>query len=73
MSASGPSGPLALNYDVFLFFKVVLILANSADPDETQQYATFHLGLHYLPKYPYTCILRVKTIALRKMPSKMKV
>ena len=40
-----------LNYDVFLSLKIVLILANSADPDEMQQYAVFHLGLHCLPKY----------------------
>ena len=26
--------------------KIVLILANSADPDEMQHYATFYLGLH---------------------------
>ena len=25
---------------------------NSADPNEMQQYATFHLGLQCLPKYP---------------------
>ena len=31
--------------------KVVLILASSADPDEMQQDAAFHLGLHCLPKY----------------------
>ena len=31
--------------------KVVLILANSEDPDDMQQYAAFHLGLHCLPKY----------------------
>ena len=30
-----------------------LILANSVDPDEKQQYAAFYLGLHYLPKYPF--------------------
>ena len=28
-----------------------LISANSADPDEMQHYAAFHLGLHCLPKY----------------------
>ena len=27
------------------------MLANSADPDEMQHYAAFHLGLHCLPKY----------------------
>ena len=31
--------------------EVVLILANSVDPDEMQHYAAFHLGLHCLPKY----------------------
>ena len=42
---------LVLNncYDTFL---IVLILANRADPDEIQQYAAFHLGLHCLSKYP---------------------
>ena len=32
-----------------LSLKVVLILANSPDPDEMQHYAAFHLGLHCLP------------------------
>ena len=32
--------------------KVVLILANSADPDEMQQYAAVHLGLNCLPMFP---------------------
>ena len=42
------------DYDVFLTLKVVLIIANSADPDEMQQhYAAFHLGLHCLPEYPF--------------------
>ena len=42
-----------LNHDVSLFLNVVLIFANSADPDEMQQYVAFHLGLHSLPKYPF--------------------
>ena len=42
-----------LYYDVFLSLKVVLILANCADPDEMQHYAAFHLGLHCLPKYHF--------------------
>ena len=41
------------SYDIFLSSKVVLILANSADPDEMQHYAAFHLGFHCLPKYPF--------------------
>ena len=41
------------NYDVLLSLKIVLILANSADPDEMQHYSAFHLGLHCLHKYPF--------------------
>ena len=40
-------------HDVFLPLKVVLILSNSVDTDEIQHYASFHLGLHCLPKYPF--------------------
>ena len=32
----------------------VLILANSADPDDMQHYAAFHLGLRCLTKYPFS-------------------
>ena len=32
---------------------IVFILVNSADPDEMQHYAAFHLGLHCLPKYTF--------------------
>ena len=32
----GVSGKSCLNFDVFLYLKVVLILANSADPYEMQ-------------------------------------
>ena len=38
-----------LNYNVVLSLKVVLILANSADPDEMQHNAAFYLGVHCLP------------------------
>ena len=40
-------------YYVLLSLKDVLNLANSADPDEMQHYAAFHLGLHCLPKDPF--------------------
>ena len=40
-----------LKYIFFLSLRVVLILANSADPDKMQHYAAFHLALHCLPKY----------------------
>ena len=43
-----------LYYDVYRSLKIVLILANSAEPDEMQHDAAFHLGLHYLPNYPFT-------------------
>ena len=38
---------------LYLSLEVVLILAKSADPDEMQHYAAFHLGLHCLPKHPF--------------------
>ena len=40
------------NNIVFLSLKIDFVLVNSADPDEMLHYAAFHLGLHYLPKYP---------------------
>ena len=39
-----------LSNNVCLFLKIV-ILANSADPDEMLSYAPFYLDLHCLPKY----------------------
>ena len=42
--------------DVFLFMKIIFILANSADPDEMPPYAAFHLDLHCLPKNLFTGI-----------------
>ena len=39
-------------YCVFLSLDVILILANNGDPGEMQLYAAFHMGLHWLPKYP---------------------
>ena len=42
--------------DFFLFLKTVLILANSADPDEMPPDTAFHLGLHCLLKYLFTVI-----------------
>ena len=41
-----------LNYDIFLYLKVVLTLSNSADFDEMMHYAAFHLDLCCLLKYP---------------------
>ena len=47
----GVTGIIVLNLDVFLSLKVVLISANSVDPDDMKHYDAFHLGLHCLPKY----------------------
>ena len=44
-----------LNY-VFQFLNIVLISANSADPDEMPLKAAFHLGLHYFLKYWFIII-----------------
>ena len=41
------------NYDVFLSLHVVLILSNSADPDEMHHNAACNLGLHCLPEYQF--------------------
>ena len=49
-----------LNYDVFIFQKIVFILANSADPDEMPHDAAFHMGLHSLPKCLFTGIQNEK-------------
>ena len=43
-------------YDVFLTMKIVLMLANSADPDDD----AFHLSLQYLPKCPLTGFQYIK-------------
>ena len=40
--------------------KIAFILANSTDSDEMPPYATFHLGLHCLPKYLFTGIQNEK-------------
>ena len=32
---------------------VVFILTDTTDSDEMQHYATFHLGIHCLPKCPF--------------------
>ena len=42
-----------LNFNIFLSLKIVFIVANSADPYERLQYATFHQGLHCLQN---TCL-----------------
>ena len=42
--------------NLLLSLKIVLILGNSADPDEMQHDAAFHLGLHCLPKYSSRCL-----------------
>ena len=37
----------------FISLNIVLILANSEDPNEMQHYAAFHWSLHCLQKYMF--------------------
>ena len=39
------------NKIVYLSRKIVLVLANSVDPNEMTYYVAFRLGLHYSPKW----------------------
>ena len=47
--------------------KFVLILANSAGPDEMPPYAAFHLELHCLLKYLFTSIRKEKGCFISKI------
>ena len=49
-----------LKNGVFLPLEIVLILANSEDPDEMQHNAAFHLGLHCLTKYPFRGFQKIR-------------
>ena len=40
----------------FLSLKITFVLANSVDHDKKPLPVTFHLGLHCLPKYPFTSV-----------------
>ena len=59
--------PLKAGFTVFLPLKGVLVLANSADPDEMQHYAAFHLSLHGLLKDSFMCILYTKGYSMNKI------
>ena len=50
------------NVAVFIFLKIVFVLASMAEPDEMPHYGTFHLCLQCLPKYVFRshCIQWVK-------------
>ena len=39
------------NKYVIRSLNIVFIITNSADPDEIQHYAAFHLGIHCLSNY----------------------
>ena len=53
----------------FPSLKIVSILANSVNPDEMPHNVAFHLGLHWLPKYPfrgfYMQLVNFRTAAVR--------
>ena len=40
-------------YCIFRLKILFTLITNSVDPDEVLYYATFHLGLQCLPKYPF--------------------
>ena len=44
----------------FFFLKVILVLANSVDPDEMLCYTAFHLDLYCLTKYLFRCFQYTK-------------
>ena len=37
----------------FNTLRIVILLANSADPNEMPHFASFHLCPYYLPKFPF--------------------
>ena len=41
------------NKIIFISLRILIVLANSVDPDEMPHHAEFHLGLHCLPKYAF--------------------
>ena len=45
---------------VFFCLKIFFTFTNSADSDEMQHYAAFHLGLHCLQKYLFSGFLNTK-------------
>ena len=49
--------------DVYMTLKIIFIIANSSDSDETRPYAAFHLSLHCFPKYLFTDILNEKGLS----------
>ena len=50
---------------IFLPLNVILVLANCAVPDEMQQYAAFHLGLH--------CFQALKYLEIGTCPASLKI
>ena len=56
-----------LNFNAFLSFKIVFILANSANSDVMPDKAAFHQGLHCLQNYLLTSIQNEK--GLNKTPT----
>ena len=54
---------------VFLSLKIILVLANSVDPDEMPHYVALHLGLHCLPKYKCMHLVVTSHAQLQKILS----
>ena len=52
----------------FCLLEDIVILLNSADLDEMQHYASFHLCLHCFPKYPFRGFQYTKRAVIKKEP-----
>ena len=51
---------LGFQKNVFFCLKIIFSFSNSADPDEIQHHAAFHLGLHFLQNYSFRGFSNIK-------------
>ena len=58
---------------IFFVPEGCFILTNSADPDQMQYYAAFHLALHCSPKYPLRGFQYTKGLKQKKKTGEINV
>ena len=56
---------------VFFCLVSLFTFTDSADPDEMQHYAAFHLGLHCLQKYSFRGSPNTKKLKIKKTKTKI--
>ena len=62
MYYNGPQVSFFQYNDVFLYLRIAFTLRKkNEDPDEIQQYLTFHLGPHCVPNYSFMGFQYTKT------------